>query len=125
MWEDRALFARLKDKLQTEDGRLVLRIEKEEWKSLPGCLVQFNQVQEWQIHRTGLQKIPSFISSFENLLVLDLSRNSVTEIPKQIGAFVCDHTGLYCYPLRGSKLGLHKSDLIRIEVCFLSYSQGS
>lgn len=47
LWEDRALFARLKDKLQTEDGRLVLRIEKEEWKSLPGCLVQFNQVQEW------------------------------------------------------------------------------
>ncbi|TKS75254.1 Leucine-rich repeat-containing protein 39 [Collichthys lucidus] len=54
-------------------------------QSLPSCLVQFSQVQEWQIHRTGLQKIPHFISSFQNLLVLDLSRNGVTEIPKQIG----------------------------------------
>ncbi|XP_039985732.1 leucine-rich repeat-containing protein 39 isoform X2 [Xiphias gladius] len=85
VWEDRVALARLKKKLQTEDGRLILRIEQEEWKSLPGCLVQLSQVQEWQIHRTGLQKIPHFISSFQNLLVIDLSRNGVTEIPKQIG----------------------------------------
>ncbi|XP_040897235.1 leucine-rich repeat-containing protein 39 isoform X1 [Toxotes jaculatrix] len=85
VWEDRAALARLRQKLHTEDGRLILRIEQEEWKSLPGCLVQLSQVQEWQIHRTGLQKIPHFISSFQNLLVLDLSRNGITEIPKQIG----------------------------------------
>ncbi|XP_041790907.1 leucine-rich repeat-containing protein 39 [Chelmon rostratus] len=85
VWEDRAALARLKQKLQTVDGRLILRIEQEEWKSLPGCLVQLSQVQEWQIHRTGLQKIPHFISSFQNLLVLDLSRNGVVDIPKQIG----------------------------------------
>uniref|UniRef100_A0A3B4Y8W1 Leucine-rich repeat-containing protein 39 n=1 Tax=Seriola lalandi dorsalis TaxID=1841481 RepID=A0A3B4Y8W1_SERLL len=85
VWEDRASLARLQQKLQTEDGRLVLRIEQEEWKSLPGCLVQLTQVQEWQIHRTGLLKIPHFISSFQNLLVLDLSRNGVTEIPREIG----------------------------------------
>nr|XP_057928695.1 leucine-rich repeat-containing protein 39 [Doryrhamphus excisus] len=85
IWEDRETLARLKEKLTTEDGRLVLRLEHEEWKALPGCLVQLNQVQEWHIHRCGLQKIPNFISSFQNLLVLDLSRNGVTEVPKQIG----------------------------------------
>ncbi|XP_076028063.1 leucine-rich repeat-containing protein 39 isoform X2 [Genypterus blacodes] len=85
VWEDRATLARLKQKLQTEDGRLVLRIEQEEWKVLPGCLVQLSHVQEWQIHRTGLQKVPQFIHSFQNVLVLDLSRNSVSEIPTQIG----------------------------------------
>ncbi|KAM8888218.1 leucine-rich repeat-containing protein 39 isoform 2-T2 [Synchiropus picturatus] len=84
-WENRAILARLKEKLKTEDGRLILCIEQEEWKTLPDCIVQFSQVQEWQIHRTGLQKIPSFISSFQSLLVLDLSRNGVSEIPKQIG----------------------------------------
>ncbi|XP_034088142.1 leucine-rich repeat-containing protein 39 isoform X2 [Gymnodraco acuticeps] len=84
-WEDRAILARLKEKLQTEEGRLVLRIEQEDWKSLPGCLIQFTQVQEWQIHRTGLQKIPQFISSFQNLIVLDLSRNGISEIPKPLG----------------------------------------
>uniref|UniRef100_A0A096MDZ3 Leucine-rich repeat-containing protein 39 n=1 Tax=Poecilia formosa TaxID=48698 RepID=A0A096MDZ3_POEFO len=85
VWEDRAVLARLREKLQTEDGRLVLRIEQEEWKNLPACLVRFVQVQEWQIHRTGLLKVPPFICSFQNLLVLDLSRNAVTEIPQQIG----------------------------------------
>ncbi|XP_062419278.1 leucine-rich repeat-containing protein 39 isoform X1 [Pungitius pungitius] len=110
VWEDRAVLARLRQKLQTEDGRLVLRIEQEEWKvtsprggldvavvspcsfsvspvlqTLPDCLVQLSQVHEWQIHRTGLQKIPHCIASFQNLLVLDLSRNGVTEIPKEIG----------------------------------------
>uniref|UniRef100_A0A3Q2ZMS3 Leucine rich repeat containing 39 n=1 Tax=Kryptolebias marmoratus TaxID=37003 RepID=A0A3Q2ZMS3_KRYMA len=87
VWEDRAVLSRLKEKLQTEDGRLVLRIEREEWKSLPGCLVHLSQVQEWQIHRTGLLMIPHFISSFQNLLVLDLSRNTIAEIPRQIGEF--------------------------------------
>lgn len=108
VWEDQAVLARLREKLQTEDGRLVLRIEQEEWKvpprdrlgslvqniplthlclsqNLPACLVRFVQVQEWQIHRTGLLKVPPFICSFQNLLVLDLSRNAVTEIPQQIG----------------------------------------
>ena len=32
VWEDRAVLARLKQKLQTEDGRLILRIEQEDWK---------------------------------------------------------------------------------------------
>ncbi|XP_055364597.1 leucine-rich repeat-containing protein 39 isoform X6 [Betta splendens] len=85
VWEDRAALARLKDKLQMEDGCLILRIEHEEWKSLPSCLIQLREVQEWQIHRAGLQKIPPFISSFQSLLVLDLSRNGISEIPKQIG----------------------------------------
>ncbi len=54
-------------------------------QTLPPALVQLSQIQEWQLHRIGLQKIPRFISSFESLVVLDLSRNSVTEIPKEIG----------------------------------------
>lgn len=54
-------------------------------QSLPRCLVQLAHVQEWQIHRTGLQTIPSFISRFQNLVVLDLSRNGISDIPRQIG----------------------------------------
>ncbi|TWW58355.1 Leucine-rich repeat-containing protein 39 [Takifugu flavidus] len=84
VWEDRLTLAKLKEKLQSEEGRLILRIEQEDWKSLPDCLVQLPHVQEWQIHRTGLQTIPSFISRFQNLLVLDLSRNGISNIPRQI-----------------------------------------
>lgn len=32
VWEDRVTLARLKEKLSTEDGRLILRIEQEEWR---------------------------------------------------------------------------------------------
>ncbi|XP_055021334.1 leucine-rich repeat-containing protein 39 isoform X2 [Boleophthalmus pectinirostris] len=85
VWEERALLARLKQKLQTEDGRLVLRLEQEEWRSLPSCLVKLVQVQEWHMHRTGLQALPTFIHNFQNLLVIDLSRNAIAHIPKEIG----------------------------------------
>ncbi|XP_061539495.1 leucine-rich repeat-containing protein 39 isoform X1 [Phycodurus eques] len=85
VWEERHTLARLRDKLKTQDGRLILRLEHEEWKALPGCLVRLSQIQEWHIHRTGLQKIPNFVSCFRDLLVLDLSRNGVKEIPKEIG----------------------------------------
>ncbi|XP_017334039.1 leucine-rich repeat-containing protein 39 [Ictalurus punctatus] len=84
-WEDRITLAKLKEKIMTEDGRVILRIENEEWKTLPAALVQLSQIQEWQLHRTGLQKIPRFISSFQSLIVLDLSRNAITDIPKEIG----------------------------------------
>ncbi|XP_024278800.1 leucine-rich repeat-containing protein 39 [Oncorhynchus tshawytscha] len=84
-WEDRIILAKLKEKVVTEEGRVILRIEKEEWKTLPRALVHFPQLMEWQLHRVGLQTIPRFVSSFENLLVLDLSRNAITEIPKEIG----------------------------------------
>ncbi|XP_051977540.1 leucine-rich repeat-containing protein 39 isoform X2 [Xyrauchen texanus] len=90
-WEDRITLAKLKEKVVTEEGRIIFRIEKEEWKTLPAALVQLTQIQEWQLHRTGLQKIPRFISSFENLIVLDLSRNSVTEIPKEIDIGHCEN----------------------------------
>lgn len=56
-------------------------------QTLPAALVQLSQIQEWQLHRTGLQKIPRFISSFQSLIVLDLSRNAITDIPKEIGQY--------------------------------------
>lgn len=31
-WEDRITLAKLKEKIMTEDGRVILRIENEEWK---------------------------------------------------------------------------------------------
>uniref|UniRef100_W5LWB2 Leucine-rich repeat-containing protein 39 n=1 Tax=Lepisosteus oculatus TaxID=7918 RepID=W5LWB2_LEPOC len=85
VWEDRITLARLKQKVVTEEGRIILRIEKEEWKTLPTALLQLANLQEWQLHRTGLQSIPRFIGSFMNLIVLDLSRNAIREIPKEIG----------------------------------------
>ncbi|KAG7999732.1 Microtubule-associated protein 1B [Nibea albiflora] len=96
VWEDRAVLARLKEKLQTEDGRFVLRIEQggvEVMCHVASLLHQAlpelpwsNSVRSRSGRFTGLgcRKIPHFISSFQNLLVLDLSRNGVTEIPKQI-----------------------------------------
>ncbi|NWR73589.1 LRC39 protein, partial [Centropus unirufus] len=85
VWEERAALAKLKEKVIHEDGRAILRIEKEEWKTLPSCLLKLVHLQEWQLHRTGLQKIPQFIGRFHNLIVLDLSRNSIESIPKEIG----------------------------------------
>ncbi|XP_077462651.1 leucine-rich repeat-containing protein 39 isoform X1 [Stigmatopora argus] len=35
LWEERHTLARLKDKLETRDGRLLLRLENEEWQVSP------------------------------------------------------------------------------------------
>ncbi|XP_010163047.1 leucine-rich repeat-containing protein 39 [Antrostomus carolinensis] len=85
VWEERAALAKLKEKVIHEDGRAILRIEEEEWKTLPSCLLKLVHLQEWQLHRTSLQKIPQFIGRFHNLVVLDLSRNSIESVPKEIG----------------------------------------
>uniref|UniRef100_A0A7N4NVV1 Leucine-rich repeat-containing protein 39 n=1 Tax=Sarcophilus harrisii TaxID=9305 RepID=A0A7N4NVV1_SARHA len=85
IWEERVSLSKLKEKVIREDGRVILKIEKEEWKTLPSSLLKLNQLQEWQLHRTGLVKIPEFIGRFQNLIVLDLSRNAISEIPRGIG----------------------------------------
>ncbi|RMC08446.1 hypothetical protein DUI87_14690 [Hirundo rustica rustica] len=85
LWEERAALAKLKEKVINEGGRAILRIEEEEWKTLPSCLLKLIHLQEWQLHRTNLQKIPQFIGRFHNLVVLDLSRNSIENVPKEIG----------------------------------------
>ncbi|NXE15482.1 LRC39 protein, partial [Lophotis ruficrista] len=85
VWEERTALAKLKEKVINEDGRAILKIEEEEWKTLPSCLLKLVHLQEWQLHRTSLQKIPQFIGRFHNLVVLDLSRNSIESIPKEIG----------------------------------------
>ncbi|KAM9544008.1 leucine-rich repeat-containing protein 39 isoform 1-T2 [Guaruba guarouba] len=85
VWEERAALAKLKEKVINEDGRAILRIEEEEWKTLPSCLLKLAHLQEWQLHRTSLQKIPHFIGRFHSLVVLDLSRNSIESVPKEIG----------------------------------------
>ncbi|XP_026527591.1 leucine-rich repeat-containing protein 39 [Notechis scutatus] len=85
IWEERASLAKLKGKVINENGRAVLRIEQEEWQTLPSCLLKLNYLQEWQLHRTNLIKIPYYVGRFQNLIVLDLSRNSIAEIPREIG----------------------------------------
>lgn len=35
VWEDRLTLAKLREKVQSEDGRLVLRLEQEDWKVKP------------------------------------------------------------------------------------------
>ncbi|KAJ8784592.1 hypothetical protein J1605_007943 [Eschrichtius robustus] len=95
IWEERMSLTKLREKVTREDGRVVLKIEKEEWKTLPSSLVKLNQLQEWQLHRTGLVKIPEFIGRFQNLIVLDLSRNTISDIPRGIGKENCFYSCVF------------------------------
>uniref|UniRef100_A0A6I8PKE5 Leucine-rich repeat-containing protein 39 n=1 Tax=Ornithorhynchus anatinus TaxID=9258 RepID=A0A6I8PKE5_ORNAN len=85
IWEERVSLTKLKEKVTREGGRVILKIEKEEWKTLPSSLLSLSNLQEWQLHRTGLLKIPEYIGRFQSLIVLDLSRNAISEIPRGIG----------------------------------------
>lgn len=94
-------------------------------QSLPDCLVQLPHVQEWQIHRTGLQTIPSFISRFQNLLVLDLSRNGISNIPRQIGQSWFTDCVLLCADVGEAvrSLVLLSGKLPQLKELLLSYNR--
>ncbi|XP_077189005.1 leucine-rich repeat-containing protein 39 isoform X3 [Paroedura picta] len=78
VWEERVSLTKLKEKVVTEDGRVILKIEHEEWKTLPSCLLKLNHLQEWQLHRTGL------LSNLKKLYHIDLSMNQFTTFPSVI-----------------------------------------
>ncbi|XP_007420315.1 leucine-rich repeat-containing protein 39 isoform X1 [Python bivittatus] len=129
VWEERASLAKLKGKVITEDGRAILRIEEEEWKTLPSCLLKLNYLQEWQLHRTNLIKIPHYIGRFQNLIVLDLSRNSIAEIPREIGQLSnlqelnLSYNKIKSVPKElGNCVGLERLELaVNRDICDLPY----
>ncbi|XP_039204444.1 leucine-rich repeat-containing protein 39 [Crotalus tigris] len=129
IWEERTSLAKLKGKVINEDGRAVLRIEQEEWQTLPSCLLKLNYLQEWQLHRINLIKIPHYVGRFQNLMVLDLSRNSIAEIPREIGQLsnlqelILSYNKIKLVPKElGNCVGLERLELaVNRDICDLPH----
>ncbi|XP_067839312.1 leucine-rich repeat-containing protein 2 [Heptranchias perlo] len=69
----------------TEEKRFIFELQGIQWKELPDSLKDKTYLKEWHIKKTSIDIIPSFIVMFQDLIVLDLSRNWIKEIPTEIG----------------------------------------
>ncbi|XP_067885119.1 leucine-rich repeat-containing protein 2 [Heterodontus francisci] len=68
-----------------EDKRFIFELQGIEWKELPDTLKDKTYLKEWHIKKTSLEIIPSFIVMFQDLIVMNLSRNCIKELPAEIG----------------------------------------
>ncbi|XP_062925260.1 leucine-rich repeat-containing protein 2 isoform X1 [Mobula hypostoma] len=69
----------------TKDKRFIFELQGMEWKELPDSLMEKTYLREWHIKKTSIEIIPSFITMFQDLIVMDLSRNCIKELPAEIG----------------------------------------
>uniref|UniRef100_UPI00398F2A35 leucine-rich repeat-containing protein 2 isoform X2 n=1 Tax=Pristiophorus japonicus TaxID=55135 RepID=UPI00398F2A35 len=68
-----------------EEKRFIFELQGIEWKELPDSLKDKTYLKEWHIKKTSIEIIPSFIVIFQDLIVMDLARNYIKELPAEIG----------------------------------------
>ncbi|XP_060701306.1 leucine-rich repeat-containing protein 2 [Hemiscyllium ocellatum] len=71
-----------------EERKFIFELRGIEWKEFPETLKDKTYLKEWHIKKTSIEHIPSFIVMFQNLIVMDLSRNCIKELPVEIGKMV-------------------------------------
>ncbi|XP_043569547.1 leucine-rich repeat-containing protein 2-like [Chiloscyllium plagiosum] len=71
-----------------EERKFIFELQGIEWKEFPETLKDKTYLKEWHIKKTSIEHIPSFIVMFQNLIVMDLSRNCIKELPIEIGKMV-------------------------------------
>ncbi|XP_048383641.1 leucine-rich repeat-containing protein 2-like [Stegostoma tigrinum] len=72
----------------TEGREFIFELQGIEWKEFPETLKDKTYLKEWYIKKTSIENIPSFIVMFQNLIVMDLSRNCIKELPVEIGRMI-------------------------------------
>ncbi|XP_038659886.1 leucine-rich repeat-containing protein 2-like [Scyliorhinus canicula] len=68
-----------------EERKFIFELQGMEWKELPETLKDKSYLKELHIKKTSIEIIPSFIVMFQDLIVMDLSRNCIKELPAEIG----------------------------------------
>lgn len=59
-------------------------------QELPDSLKEQTYLKEWHVYNTLIQTIPAYIALFQDLRVLELSKNQITHLPAEIGESVQD-----------------------------------
>lgn len=59
-------------------------------QEFPDSLKEQTYLKEWHVCNTLIQTIPAYIALFQDLRVLDLSKNQINRLPVEIGKLVQD-----------------------------------
>ncbi|XP_012885738.1 PREDICTED: leucine-rich repeat-containing protein 2 [Dipodomys ordii] len=75
-------FTKARDK---QSSPFVFELSGEHWKELPDFLKEQTHLEEWHIHSTLIQVIPTYIELFQAMRILDLPKNHILHLPAEIG----------------------------------------
>lgn len=59
-------------------------------QEFPDSLKEQIYLKEWHVYNTLIQTIPAYIALFQDLRVLELSKNQISHLPVEIGRLVQD-----------------------------------
>lgn len=59
-------------------------------QEFPDSLREQTYLKEWHVCNTLIQTIPAYIASFQDLTVLELSKNQINHLPVEIGKLAQD-----------------------------------
>ncbi|NXC90032.1 LRRC2 protein, partial [Cercotrichas coryphoeus] len=75
----------LSDGVNKEQNKFIFQLSGEQWMELPDSLKEQIYLKEWHVYNTLIQTIPAYIALFQDLRVLELSKNQINHLPAEIG----------------------------------------
>ncbi|KFV77509.1 Leucine-rich repeat-containing protein 2 [Struthio camelus australis] len=75
----------LADEIEKERSKFIFQLSGEQWMEFPDSLKEQIHLKEWHVNNTLIQTIPAYIALFQDLRVLELSKNQITHLPVEIG----------------------------------------
>ncbi|NXD46631.1 LRRC2 protein, partial [Copsychus sechellarum] len=94
-----AAYTKLAVNAHLSEGRMALQKELGGWmsKELPDSLKEQIYLKEWHVYNTLIQTVPAYIALFQDLRVLELSKNQINHLPAEIGELFkkCSCISLY------------------------------
>lgn len=68
-------------------------------QELPDSLKEQIYLKEWHVYNTLIQTIPAYLALFQDLRVLELSKNQINHLPAEIGELVQDIQIFYTHTI--------------------------
>ncbi|NXN87024.1 LRRC2 protein, partial [Bombycilla garrulus] len=75
----------LSDGVNKEKNKFIFQLSGEQWTELPDSLKDQPYLKEWHVYNTLIQTIPAYIALFQDLRILELSKNQINHLPAEIG----------------------------------------
>uniref|UniRef100_A0ACB8ES29 Leucine-rich repeat-containing protein 2 n=1 Tax=Sphaerodactylus townsendi TaxID=933632 RepID=A0ACB8ES29_9SAUR len=78
----------LLNETEKERNRFIFQLSGENWTEFPDSLKEQTHLKEWHVNNTKIATIPAYIALFQELRILQLSSNQITDLPVEIGVRV-------------------------------------